>query len=89
MEKKKGQYVTRSVYQKLKEENKKLLADLKTICWSGDMDFIKTFDVMDKWNDHFTKQKEMHDMITTFAKAYIKEHPEYDINVIANKKIEK
>lgn len=57
---KKGSYVSRSVYQKLAEENKRLLKDLRTICL-GEM----TESLMTRihWREKFKKEDKFWDDI--------------------------
>ncbi len=72
----KGKYVLRSTYQKVVEENKRLLADIKIFCTDLTPERIKlTF----KWRERFAKDKALNELIITACKEYIKDHPEYDI----------
>lgn len=57
---KKGTYVSRAVYTKLQMENKRLLADLKTICTGISFDSVCC---RAKWSEHFRKEKEFNDLI--------------------------
>lgn len=74
---KKASPVSRSVYQKLAEENKKLKADLKIICFDGIS--ANTIPVRLKWHAYFQKEADFNSMMKSFATQYLKEHPEYDI----------
>ncbi|HLG26241.1 MAG TPA: hypothetical protein VI423_00480 [Paenisporosarcina sp.] len=77
MEKKQAKPVSRSVYQKLAEENKKLKADLKILCF--DKPSVDSITVRAKWKIHFLKEANFNSLMKDFATNYIKEHPEYDI----------
>lgn len=76
-EKQTGKTVSRSVYQKLAEENKKLKSELKILCFNG---FPKeVVEVKGKWYNHFRKAEDFNSMMEELATNYIKDHPEYDI----------
>lgn len=77
MEKKQAKPVSRSVYQKLAEENKKLKADLKTLCYD-DLS-ADTIIVRMKWQKHFEKEYNFNSLMKDVCQNYLKEHPEYDI----------
>ena len=70
--------VSRSAYQKLKEENKRLMADLKLICHTDVRD-NSDWECQGKWFEYFKKEAEFNAMTKEVAVAYLKEHPEYDI----------
>lgn len=55
-----GTYVSRSVFQKLKEENKRLLEDIRVMATGECFDAIQ---LRIKWRKHFKAEKEMADMI--------------------------
>ncbi len=59
---KKGTYVSRSTYQKLKEENKKLLSDIRILTESGfpSADKIMT---LAKWRKKFEEDREFYVML--------------------------
>jgi hypothetical protein len=80
---KRGTYVSRAAYQRLKEENRKLLLDLQSLCAPScgndeqeTEEFIKVFN---KWSDFFYKNQRFRQMLQDFAKIWLKEHPEDDI----------
>lgn len=73
--KKKGSYVSRSVYQEIKEENKKLLADIKTLV-TADIDFDGFMECHTKWFDHFREEKEMNDMLKSVSNDMVLKNPE-------------
>ena len=73
----KGKTVSRAVYQKLAEENKKLKADLKVLCFDGLSS--DTIMLRIKWRNKFKKEADFNATLKTIATEYIKEHPEYDI----------
>lgn len=58
---KRGTYVKRSTYQKVCEENKKLIADLKTICCSGDA--VTSVDTELKWRKHFEEEEKFNSLL--------------------------
>jgi hypothetical protein len=53
----KGKYVSRSTYQKVVEENKKLKQDLKLIT-TLPMHHPARIAVHKRWSEHFTKQEQ-------------------------------
>lgn len=65
--------VSRSVYQKLKEENNRLTKDLRAIT----MDFDKK--VFRKYRDKFTEDDKFHSLLKIVCSQYLKKHPELDI----------
>jgi hypothetical protein len=70
--------VSRSVYQKLKEENKRLLADIEALADPmPDMEIVTP--ILKRWRKHFRERNEFNKLIQEVAREYIKEHPEYDI----------
>lgn len=70
--------ISRSVYQKLKEENKRLLADIKALTNPiVDMDVVAP--ILKKWRKHFSDKRDLNQTLHELAKWYIKKHPEYDI----------
>ncbi len=77
--------VSRSVYQKLKEENKRLVKDIRILCEEG----IPSFDqimLIKKYRDKFRKEKEFNDLIKQACSMHIKNNPD-DPAVIAYHKI--
>lgn len=78
----KGKTVSRSAYQRLAEENKKLKADLKIICFD-DLS-ADTIIVRRKWHQYFEKEITFNSMMKEFATEYLELHPEYDITKIKN-----
>ena len=69
--------VSRSVYQKLKEENKRLLNDLFIISMRPVT--IEAIEVRAKWKNKFTEEIAFNRLLRDVCLSYIKEHPEYDI----------
>jgi hypothetical protein len=59
---KKGTYVSRSTFQKLKEENKKLLSDIRILSEAGfpSADKILT---LAKWRKKFREEREFNQML--------------------------
>lgn len=72
-----GKTVSRAVYQKLAEENKKLKADLKVLCF--DKPSVDAINVKAKWKIHFLKEAKFNSLMKDVCQNYLKEHPEYDI----------
>lgn len=62
--------VSRSVYQKLKEENKRLLADIKSLVMDED-DSLK---IHLKWHEKFEADRVFHEEMKAVCKQYIKDH---------------
>ncbi len=73
----KGKYVSRSVYQKKCEENKKLLADIKILTADG-ISPEKVI-LITKWREVFKKRREFNELLTEACRQYLEEHPEYKI----------
>jgi len=70
--------INRGVYQKLKEENKRLIHDL-FILTSDDINFEDRQDVRWKWRCKFREEKEFNKLLQEACLQYLKEHPEYDL----------
>lgn len=68
--------MSRSVYQKVCEENKKLLADIKNLTGG---DAKKHADIYVKWKTHFDKEREFNSIMKQVAGEYLKRNPEFDI----------
>lgn len=56
--------VSRSVYQKLKEENKRLLHDLYVI--SMEPVTLKSIEIRQKWKEKFSKDQEFNNILKEF-----------------------
>lgn len=69
--------VSRSVYQKLKEENKRLINDIRILVYPDDSNGWKP--VLTKWRQKFQEDDEFTRMLQEVCREYLKEHPEYDI----------
>lgn len=66
---KKGTYVSRSAYQKVCEENKKLIADLRIICMmDSEEDKEEAMKVIRKWRVHFKTNLELISMLKLIAR---------------------
>jgi hypothetical protein len=65
---KKGTYVSRSVYQHVKEENKKLLQDLRVISTGNP---VKAFLLRLKWRKKFKHNGYMDEVITDLSKKLL------------------
>jgi hypothetical protein len=74
--------VSRSVYQKLKEENKRLLDDIRIL--TDPIPDEKFMPVLVKWRKKFQEESELNKMLHEIAVQYLKDHPEYDIKKMPN-----
>ena len=68
--------VSRSVYQKVCEENKRLKADIKIIVDGESGQVQKYFSTMLKWRKVFKEEKEFNSLMKEAAIQYINDHPE-------------
>lgn len=79
--------VNRSTYQKVVEENKILIADIKLLVEDG-MSSAEKILCIGKWKDKFKKKKEFNAMMKQAAKQYIKDHtdelPDFLTKVLVN-----
>lgn len=66
--------VSRSTYQKLKEENKRILKDIKLLV-ERDVDAEKWYDCVSKWRVHFDKEKEFNNLMKDAAISYMENNP--------------
>lgn len=64
--------VSRSVYQKLAEENKRLMKDIKTLTTGPMLERIK---LKIKWANHFKQRDDLNAALKAVAQGYFKEHP--------------
>jgi len=72
--------VSRSVYQKLKEENKRLLADIQILSMETSAPFEAitnkaAYEVRTKWRNKFKEEREMNLIIQQACKNYMKNNP--------------
>ena len=67
--------VSRSVYQKLKEENKRLLHDIKILCGACD-DVKERIDKGIEWRQKFKDEGNFHGLLRVVSEQYVKDHPE-------------
>lgn len=70
--------VSRSVYQKLAEENKRLLRDIEIMC-SGSVSLEK-IRMIKKWRNKFKKDQEFRNLLKEYAVKYFKDHPEMRVS---------
>ena len=70
--------VSRGVYQKVCEENKRLKRDIEILVGEP-YDSKKYVDCHEKWNKFFTDKEEFNIMCRLAAVKYIKNHPEIKI----------
>ena len=70
----KGTYVSRSVYQKVVEENRHLKEDI----WQMIMRPITAESILVriKWKDKFQKDKELQQLLHDYAVKYVKDNPD-------------
>jgi hypothetical protein len=73
---KRGMYVSRSVYQKLKEQNKRLISDIYIMTMTNDLVSRK---LHRRYRDGFRMKEANDEFIKDALRSYLKEHPEYDI----------
>lgn len=73
--------INRSTYQKVVEENKRLLADIEILCSSLSEPelFLKRAEVRNKWVKYFKDKKQFNELLHEAAKEYIKNHTELKI----------
>lgn len=68
--------VSRSVYQKLAEENKRLKADLKTIVMARKPLSDYEIETIRKYRKQFQKEDSFNLIMKEVASEYIKQHPD-------------
>lgn len=68
--------ISRSVYQKLKEENKSLINDIKILVERRIMASPEKILVISKWRNKFDQENKFNDMLKEHAKSYIKNNPD-------------
>lgn len=78
--------VSRSVYQKVAEENKRLMSDIKILTEEGFPSAEKIL-LVSKWRNHFQKEREFNEFMRLAVRDYIKKNPN-DPAVIATKEIQ-
>lgn len=71
--------VSRSIYQKVVEENKRLKADIKALV-NYDQDPDKYIETFLKWKKHFKKQHQFNCFMREAAIQYLEQHPEIKIS---------
>jgi len=70
-----GKYVSRSVYQKQVEENRRLLADIYVLVMSKGVSPERII-VKDKWERKFTAERELREVLSEYAVQYVKDNPD-------------
>lgn len=65
--KSRGKYVSRSTYQKLAEQNKKLINDIRILTQEGFPSANKILTIK-KWRETFEKENELYNLLKTFLK---------------------
>ena len=72
--------VSRSTYQKVVEENKRLKEDIKVL--ANRKDFFEFLSVTRKWREIFRKEDELSYALKQAAEQYFKDHPELNKKII-------
>ena len=72
--------VSRSTYQKVVEENKRLKADIKILVKRKTASEI--LDVTRKWSKIFKEEEQLHSCLKQAAEQYFKDHPELNKEII-------
>jgi hypothetical protein len=73
--------ISRSVFQKKVEENKRLLRDIRVMTMEPG---IKAILLRMKWRDRFKHETELNNLLKTAAKKYFNDHPELKIDFPKN-----
>jgi hypothetical protein len=68
--------VSRGVYQKLSEENKRLKADLRTIVMAKKPFTPHEIETLTKYRKQFQENDAFNEIMKGFASDYIRQHPE-------------
>ena len=68
--------IKRSTYQKVVEENKRLLADIELLVSTEPNKAAALLFCFAKWTTKFEEAKQMDNLIHSAVKQYIKDHPE-------------
>ena len=69
--------VSRSTYQKVVEENKRLKEDIRILILGNDA--AQFLSVTRKWRDIFKKEDELNNALKEAARQYLSKHPELNI----------
>lgn len=64
--------VSRSIYQKCAEENKRLKKDIEALVMIDSKE--ETKEVFVRWREHFKSQRQFNALMRTVVKEYIREH---------------
>ena len=71
--------VSRSVYQKLAEENKRLMRDLRLMTMGSAYQRVTTYG---KWKKHFQYEDDVNIALKEVANQYFKDHPELKLEAM-------
>jgi len=75
--------VSRSTYQKVVEENKRLKADIKVLVMSKrEPSSTEYAEVYLRWRIVFLKEYNLHNLLKQAAELYFKDHPELNKEII-------
>lgn len=77
---KRGTYVNRSVYQKVVEENRKLVYEIGILTREETIPSAEKILTIQKWRKKFQSDKRLAALLKIAAKEYLKEHPELDLS---------
>lgn len=72
----KKSFVSRSVYQKLAEENKRLLHDIYILCSEKYTLHPEKIIIIQKWRDKIKKDRQFNALLKQYAIDYFEKHPE-------------
>ena len=78
--------INRSTYQKVCEENKRLLLDIQTLVGKPSIEKVT---VTEKWRSKFSQDSKLQKVLQQAATEYLKEHPEFDIKSPKYKSLKK
>ncbi len=73
---KRGTYVKRSTYQKVVEENRRLLTDIRVLTIEGVSP--ERILLIQKWRKKFAEDRRFNAILKQMAEEYFKEHPDLD-----------
>jgi len=71
--------VSRSVYQKVCEENKRLLGDIKILVGPTNSLTPQKIELLEKYRAKFKNEADWNYVLKLAAGEYLRAHPEYDI----------
>jgi len=72
-------YITRSKFQSVCEENKRFIKDIRLLTSTDPTDLPNQILLSTQWENKFRSEDRFRKELQTFAKEYLKEHPQFDI----------